>query len=65
MDEKQIGHIILSPEYEDRFEALYGKQPKCIPVGYISNSSVPNIIEHKCFYSRTWITNPKYRKDKS
>lgn len=63
MDKKQIEHLILSPEYEDIFEARYGKQPKCIPIGYVSNSSIPNNVERKRFYSRTWVTNPKYRKN--
>ena len=58
-------YILLSPEYETTYEAMYGRQPRCIPVGFKSNNNLPNIItETEREYSRMWINNPKYKKKK-
>lgn len=54
--------ILLTPEYEKEYERRYGKQPKFIPVDFITNSFIPPIVYSRSFMSRTWTSNPKYKK---
>lgn len=53
-------YILLSPEYENVYEEMYGRQPKFIPTGFRDNSD--SIIKPKHSFSRIWIKNSKYRK---
>jgi len=57
-------YVLLSPEYEEEYEKRQGRQPKYIPTDFISNKSIPVIIQSLYDYSRTWMKNPKYKKAK-
>lgn len=53
--------ILLSPEYERRFESLYNRKPEYIPVDLISNNRVPHQVDNPRDMSRTWIQNPEFK----
>jgi len=51
--------MLLSPQYEEEYVRRYGKQPKFIPVDFVSNHFLPRGIEVRRNYSRVWIKNAK------